>query len=110
MLCDWSTQLITAGNAHAPRCKFQNGGQAKDGKRFYNEYAAFTPVKKANPRKKDKKLYDIEVTEVDKANKKLKIHYNTQIHYIGYALPLNHFAVVFTLVLVLGHSSEKRSF
>ena len=53
--------------------------EAKEPKRFCNEYAAYTPVKKANPRKKDTKLYDIEVTEVDKANKKLKIHY------IGYS-------------------------
>ena len=33
------------------------------------------PVKKANLQRKDTKLYDIEVTEVDKANKRLKIHY-----------------------------------
>ena len=46
---------------------------------FCNEFSAYTPVRNANPRKKDTKLYDIENTEVDKANKKLKIHY------IGYS-------------------------
>ena len=53
--------------------------ETKEPKRFCNEHAAYTPVKKANPRKKDTKLYDIEVTEVDKANKKI------QIHHIGYS-------------------------
>lgn len=49
--------------------------EIKQPKRFCTEFSAYTPVKKANPQKKDKKLYDIEVTEVDKANKRLKIHY-----------------------------------
>ena len=49
--------------------------ETKEPKRFCNEYAAYTAIKKANPRKKDTKLYDIEVTEVNKANKKLKIPY-----------------------------------
>ena len=44
---------------------FQNGGQAKEGnkktKRFCNEYSTYTLVRKANPRKKDTKLYDIEI-------------------------------------------------
>ena len=53
--------------------------ERKEPKRFCNEYSAYTPVKKANPTKKDTKLYDIEVTEVDNTNKKLKIHY------IGYS-------------------------
>ena len=39
-------------------------------KRFFNEYATYTPVRKANPRKKDTKLYDIEIREVDKINKR----------------------------------------
>ena len=74
---------LTAGNAHAPRCKFQNDGQAKEGnkrtKAVLQRIRSIHPVKKANPRKKDTKLYDIEVTEVNKANKKLKIYY------IGYS-------------------------
>ena len=41
------------------------------------------PVKKANLQRKDTKLYDIEVTEVDKANKRLKIHY------VGYSSRFN---------------------
>ena len=49
--------------------------EIKEPKRFCNEFSAYTPVKNANPQKKDTKLYDIEVTEVDKANKRLKIHY-----------------------------------
>ena len=50
-------------------------GEIKEPKWFYNEFSAYTPVKKANPQRKDTKLYDIVVTEVDKANKILKIHY-----------------------------------
>ena len=49
--------------------------EIKEPEWFYNEFSAYTPVKKANPQRKDTKLYDIEVTEVDKANKRLKIHY-----------------------------------
>ena len=49
--------------------------EIKEPKWFYNKFSAYTPVKKANPQRKDTKLYDIEVTEVDKANKRLKIHY-----------------------------------
>ena len=53
---------------------FQNGGQVKEGnkeaKRFYNKYLTYTPVRKANPRQKDTKLYDIEIREVDKINKR----------------------------------------
>ena len=49
--------------------------EIKEPKRFCTEFFAYTPVKKANPQKKNKKLYDIEVTEVDKVNKRLKIHY-----------------------------------
>ena len=49
--------------------------EIKEPKRFYTEFSAYTPVKKTNPQRKDTKLYDIEVTEVDKANKRLKIHY-----------------------------------
>ena len=49
--------------------------EIKEPKRFCTEVFAYTPVKKANPQKKNKKLYDIEVTEVDKVNKRLKIHY-----------------------------------
>ena len=41
------------------------------------------PVKKANLQRKDTKLYDIEVKEVDKANKRLKIHY------VGYSSRFN---------------------
>lgn len=50
-------------------------GEIKEPKWFYKEFSAYTPVKKANPQRKDTKLYDIVVTEVDKANKILKIHY-----------------------------------
>jgi len=39
--------------------------EIKEPKRFCNEYSAYTPVKKVNTRKKDTKLYDIEITEVD---------------------------------------------
>ena len=53
--------------------------EIKEPKRFCNEYSAYTPVKKVNTRKRDKKLYDIKITEVDKPNKRLKIHY------IGYS-------------------------
>ena len=49
--------------------------EVKEPKRFRTEFSAYSPVKKANTQRKDTKLYDIEVTEVDKANKKLKIHY-----------------------------------
>ena len=57
--------------------------EIKEPKWFYNEFSAYTPVKKANPQRKDTKLYDIEVTEVDKANKRLKIHY------VGYSSRFN---------------------
>jgi len=53
--------------------------EIKEPKRFCNEYSAYTPVKKVNTRKRDTKLYDIEITEVRKPNKRLKIHY------IGYS-------------------------
>ena len=53
----------------------QNGGQAKERNKRTKALSAYTPVKKANPQRKDTKLYDIEVSEVDKANKRLKIHY-----------------------------------
>ena len=49
--------------------------EIKEPKRFCTEFLAYTPVKKVNLRRKDAKLYDIEVTELDKANKRLKIHY-----------------------------------
>ena len=49
--------------------------EIKKAKRFCNEYSTYTPVRKANPRKKDIKLYDIEIREVEKINKGLKIHY-----------------------------------
>ena len=32
-------------------------------------------VKRTEARKRDKKLYDVEVTEVDKVNKRIKIHF-----------------------------------
>ena len=53
--------------------------EIREPKRFCNEYSAYTPVKKVISQRKDTKLYDIEVTEVDKPNKRLKIHY------IGYS-------------------------
>ena len=40
-------------------------------------------VKKTEARKGDKKLHDVEVTEVDKVNKRIKIHfvsYSTQFY------------------------------
>ena len=49
--------------------------EIKEPKCFCSEFSAYNPVKKANPQRKDTKLYDIEVTEVDKVNKRLKIHY-----------------------------------
>ena len=49
--------------------------EIKEPKRFCTEFSAYTPVKKANPQRKDTKLYDIEVTEVDKTTKSLKIYY-----------------------------------
>ena len=50
-------------------------GKIKEPKRFCTEFSAYNPVKKANLQRKDTKLYDIEVTEVHKANKRLKIHH-----------------------------------
>ena len=47
----------------------------KEPQLFCHDSSADAPVKKSNPQKKDTKLYDIEVTEVDEAYKKLKIHY-----------------------------------
>ena len=49
--------------------------EIKEPKRFWTEFSAWTSVKRAAPQRKDTKLYDIELTEVDKANKRLKIHY-----------------------------------
>ena len=58
---------------------FQNGGQARERNKrtkvVLQRILGIHPVKKANLQRKDTKLYDIEVTEVDKANKRLKIHY-----------------------------------
>lgn len=47
-------------------------------KRFMNEYDEYSeekPSKKPRKQKIDKTLYDIEVKEVDKAKKRLKIHF-----------------------------------
>jgi len=49
--------------------------EIKEPKRFCKEYSAYTPVKKVKTRSRDTKLYDIKITEVDKPNKRLKIHY-----------------------------------
>ena len=49
--------------------------EIKEPKQFCTKFSAYTPVKKANPQRKDTKLNNIEVTEVDKANERLKIHY-----------------------------------
>ena len=40
--------------------------ETKKAKRFCNEYSTYTPVRKANPRKKDTKLYEVEIREVEK--------------------------------------------
>lgn len=48
--------------------------EIREPKRFCNEYSSYTPVKKIISQRKDTKLYDVEVTEVDKPNKRLKIH------------------------------------
>ena len=49
--------------------------------RFAEEFSRSMAVKKTEARKRDKKLYDVEVAEVDKVNKRIKIHfvaYSTQ--------------------------------
>ena len=49
--------------------------------RFAEEISRSMAVKKTEARKRDKKLYDVEVEEVDKVNKRIKIHfvgYSTQ--------------------------------
>ena len=60
------TQPLTPGNAHALRYEFSKWrtgqrGKLKNTKRFCNEFSTYTLVRKANPRKKDTKLYDIEI-------------------------------------------------
>ena len=60
------TQPLTPRNAHAPRYEFSKWrtgqrGKLKNTKRFCNEFSTYTLVRKANPRKKDTKLYDIEI-------------------------------------------------
>ena len=60
------TQPLTPGNTHAlfyEFSKWRTGqkGKIEKTKRFCNEYSTYTPVRKANPRKKDTKLYDIEI-------------------------------------------------
>ncbi|KXJ17937.1 Coagulation factor VIII [Exaiptasia diaphana] len=47
--------------------------------RYIEEFSSKCPLKKRQTSKKDNNLYDIEVTEVDKAKKRIKIHY------IGYS-------------------------
>ena len=79
---------LTARNVHTQRSWFSKWRgrpkrEIKEPKWFYNEFSAYTPIKKANLQRKDTKLYDIEVTEVDKANKRLKIHY------VGYSSRFN---------------------
>ena len=46
--------------------------EVKKAKQFCNEYLTYTPVRKANPRKKDKKLYDIETREVEKIQQEVE--------------------------------------
>ena len=60
------TQPLTPRNAHALRYEFSKWrtgqrGKLKKTKRFCNEFSKYTLVRKANPRKKDTKLYDIEI-------------------------------------------------
>ena len=60
------TQPLTPRNAHALRYEFSRWrtgqrGKLKNTKRFCNEFSTYTLVRKANPRKKDTKLYDIEI-------------------------------------------------
>ena len=53
----------------------------KKPKRFVEEFSPSMTVEKTEARKGDKKLHDIEVTEVDKVRKRIKIHfvgYSTQ--------------------------------
>ena len=47
----------------------------KKPKLFAEEYGRSMIVKKTEARKRDKKLYDVEVTEVDKGNNLMKIHF-----------------------------------
>ena len=50
-------------------------------KRFVEEFSRSIKLRKTEAREGDKKLYDVEVTEVDKVNKRIKIHfvgYSTQ--------------------------------
>jgi len=54
--------------------------EIKEPKRFCNKCSAYIPVRKVKTRNRDTKLYDIEITEVVKPNKRLKIHYK-----IGYS-------------------------
>lgn len=75
---------LTPGNAHALRSKFSKWrtGQREKSKNQSDSATntQHTPLlKKVISRRKDTKLYDVEVTEVDKPNKRLKIHY------IGYS-------------------------
>ena len=54
----------------------------KKTKRFVEEFSRSMTVNKTEAQKRYKKLYDVEVTEVDKVNKRMKIHfvgYSTQI-------------------------------
>ena len=58
------TQPLTPRNAHALRYEFskwRTSQRKKKTKRFCNEYSTYTLVRKANPRKKDTKLYDTEI-------------------------------------------------
>ena len=47
----------------------------KKPKRFAEELSRLITVKKTEARKRDKKLYNVEVTEVGKVNKRIKIHF-----------------------------------
>ena len=58
------TQPLTPRNAHALRYEFskwRTSQRKKKTKRFCNEYSTETLVRKANPRRKDTKLYDTEI-------------------------------------------------
>ena len=46
----------------------------KKPKRFAEEFSGSMTVKKTEARKKDKQLCDVEVTEVDKVNMRIRIH------------------------------------
>ena len=50
-------------------------GVVKKPRQFAAEFSRSMTVKKTEARKRGNKLYDVEVTEVDKVNKRIRIHF-----------------------------------